>query len=82
MGKSRLCYELTQALRPHGWLLLESSPVAYGQDTRTSPSSTCSRPTFSWTARDAPQTIRDKVLGKLRTLEAVSNRPCQRCWHF
>lgn len=33
VGKSRLCYEVTQAQRPHGWLILESSPVAYGKDT-------------------------------------------------
>jgi DNA-binding NtrC family response regulator/class 3 adenylate cyclase len=32
VGKSRLCYELTQAQRPHHWLILESSPVAYGKD--------------------------------------------------
>ena len=33
VGKSRLCYELTQAQCPHNWLILESSPVAYGKDT-------------------------------------------------
>jgi hypothetical protein len=33
VGKSRLCYELTQAQRLHNWLILESSPVAYGKET-------------------------------------------------
>lgn len=30
VGKSRLCYEVSQMLRTHGWLILETSPVAYG----------------------------------------------------
>jgi DNA-binding NtrC family response regulator/class 3 adenylate cyclase len=33
VGKSRLCYEATQAQLSHGWLILESSPTAYGKAT-------------------------------------------------
>jgi hypothetical protein len=37
VGKSRLCYELTQSQHPRGWLILESSPAAYGKDTPVPP---------------------------------------------
>ena len=33
VGKSRLCYELTQTHPPQGWLILESSPTAYGKES-------------------------------------------------
>src|SRR5207247_5604872 len=70
VGKSRLCYEVTQAQRPHGWLILESSPVAYGKDTPYLPVLDLLKAYFQLDAHDAQQTIRDKVLGKLRTLDA------------
>jgi tetratricopeptide (TPR) repeat protein len=69
VGKSRLCYELTQVQRPHGWLILESSPVAYGKATPYLPVLDLLKAYFQLDARDALQTIRDKVTGKLRTLE-------------
>jgi DNA-binding NtrC family response regulator/class 3 adenylate cyclase/tetratricopeptide (TPR) repeat protein len=70
VGKSRLCYEVTQAQRTHGWLVLESSPVAYGKDTPYLPVLDLLRVYFQLEARDEPQTIRAKVLDKLRTLDA------------
>jgi DNA-binding NtrC family response regulator len=66
VGKSRLCYELSQAQRPHGWLILESSPVAYGKETPYLPVLDLLKAYFQLDARDEPQTIRDKVMGKLR----------------
>ena len=69
VGKSRLCYELTQAQRPHGWLTLESSPTAYGKDTPYLPVIDLLKAYFQLDARDEPQTIRDKVMGKLRLLD-------------
>ena len=71
VGKSRLCYEVTQAQRPHNWLILESSPVAYGKATPYLPVLDLLKVYFQLDARDAPQTVRDKVMGKLRTLEVA-----------
>src|SRR5262249_38786919 len=70
VGKSRLCYEVTQAQRPHGWLILESSPVAYGKDIPYLPVIDLLKVYFRLDARDKPQTVCDKVLDKLGTLEA------------
>ena len=71
VGKSRLCYEVTQAQRPHNWLILESSPVAYGKDTPYLPVLDLLTAYFQLEARDEHQTIRDKVMGKLDTLDAA-----------
>ena len=69
VGKSRLCYEVTQAQRPHGWLILESSPTAYGKETPYLPVIDLLKAYFQLDARDEQQTIHDKVMGKLRTLD-------------
>jgi tetratricopeptide (TPR) repeat protein len=69
VGKSRLCYELTQTQRPHNWLILESSPVAYGKATPYLPVIDLLKIYFQLDAHDEHQTIRDKVLGKLRLLD-------------
>ena len=69
VGKSRLCYEVTQAQRPHGWLILESSPTAYGKETPYLPVIDLFKIYFQLDAGDEPQTIRDKVMGKLRLLD-------------
>jgi tetratricopeptide (TPR) repeat protein/class 3 adenylate cyclase len=69
VGKSRLYYELTQTQRPYGWLILESSPVAYGKATPYLPVIDLLKIYFQLDARDEQQTIHDKVLGKLGTLE-------------
>jgi tetratricopeptide (TPR) repeat protein len=58
-----------QAQRPYNWLLLESSPVAYGKDTPYLPVIDLLKDYFQLDAHDAPQTIRDKVMGKLRLLD-------------
>jgi transcriptional regulator with AAA-type ATPase domain/tetratricopeptide (TPR) repeat protein len=69
VGKSRLCYELSQAWRTPNWLILESSPVAYGKETPYLPVLDLLKAYFLLDARDAPQTIRDKVMRKLRLLD-------------
>jgi DNA-binding NtrC family response regulator/tetratricopeptide (TPR) repeat protein/class 3 adenylate cyclase len=69
VGKSRLCYEWTQMQRIHGWLILESSPVAYGKETPYLPVIELLKAFFQVDARDERRTIRDKVMGKLRTLD-------------
>ena len=70
VGKSHLCYELTQMQRPHDWLILESSPVAYGQAIPYLPVIDLLQVYFQLDTRAAPQTIRAKVLDKLRILDA------------
>ena len=70
VGKSRLYYELTQMQRPHDWLILESSPVAYGQAIPYLPVIDLLQVYFQLDTRAAPQTIRAKVLDKLRILDA------------
>jgi DNA-binding NtrC family response regulator/tetratricopeptide (TPR) repeat protein len=70
VGKSRLCYELTQAQHTHNWLILESSPVAYGQATPYLPVIDLLKAYFQLDTGDAPQTIRGQVMGKLCMLEA------------
>jgi DNA-binding NtrC family response regulator/tetratricopeptide (TPR) repeat protein/class 3 adenylate cyclase len=69
VGKSRLCYEVTRAQRPHGWLTLESSPTAYGKETPYLPVIDLFKMYFQLDAGDEPQTIRDKVMGKFRLLD-------------
>ena len=69
VGKSRLCYELTQSHRPQPWLILASSLVAYGKDTPYLPVIDLLKAYFQLDARDEQQTIRDKVLTKLRMLD-------------
>jgi DNA-binding NtrC family response regulator/tetratricopeptide (TPR) repeat protein/class 3 adenylate cyclase len=69
VGKSRLCYELTQSQRPHRWLILESSPVAYGKEIPYLPVIDLLKVYFQLDAHDERRTIRDKVMGKLRTLD-------------
>jgi predicted ATPase len=50
-------------------LILESSPVAYEKDTPYLPVLDLLKAYFHLDARDEQQTIRAKVIGKLRTLE-------------
>jgi tetratricopeptide (TPR) repeat protein len=69
VGKSRLCYELTQVQRTHGWRILESSPSAYGKETPYLPVIDLLKAYFQLDARDEGQVLRDKVIGKLQTLD-------------
>jgi tetratricopeptide (TPR) repeat protein len=69
IGKSRLCYELTQGQRTQGWRILESSPSAYGQETPYLPVIELLKAYFQIEARDEGQALREKVIGKLQTLD-------------
>lgn len=69
VGKSRLCYECTQAQRSTPWRILESSPVAYGKDTPYLPVLDLLKGYFQLEAHDTPQTIHAKVRGTLDTLD-------------
>lgn len=71
VGKSRLCYELTQAQRPHGWLTLESSPTAYGKDTPYLPVIDLLKTYFQLDTHAEPQTIRDTISSQLQRLDAA-----------
>ncbi|HSF31449.1 MAG TPA: sigma 54-interacting transcriptional regulator, partial [Candidatus Tectomicrobia bacterium] len=68
VGKSRLCHELTQSQRTRGWLILESSPVAYGKGIPYLPIIDLLRAHFQLDVGDERETVIDKVVGKLHTL--------------
>ena len=70
VGKSRLCYELMQVQRTHNWLILESSPVAYGKEIPYLPIIDLLNAYFRLDVGDERQTIHEKVLRQLRTLDA------------
>jgi class 3 adenylate cyclase/tetratricopeptide (TPR) repeat protein len=69
MGKSRLVYEFTRSHRTHGWLLLESRSVSYGKATPYLPVHDLLKAYFQIDSRDDGQRIREKVTGKLLTLD-------------
>ena len=69
VGKTRLCYELTHSHRTHGWLVLESSAVSYGQATPYLPVRELLKAYFQIDGRDEARKMREKVTGKLVTLD-------------
>ena len=69
MGKSRLFWEFTHSHRTHGWLVLESSPVSYGKMTSYLPVSDLLKTYFGIEDHDDARRIREKVTGKLLTLD-------------
>jgi class 3 adenylate cyclase/pimeloyl-ACP methyl ester carboxylesterase len=69
VGKSRLVYELVHSHRTHGWLVLESSSVSYGRATPYLPVADLLKSYFQIEDRDSHQTIREKVTGKILTLD-------------
>jgi class 3 adenylate cyclase len=69
VGKSRLVYELTHSHRLHGWLVLESSSVSYGKATSYLPVIDLLKGYFKIQNRDDHREIREKVTGKLLTLD-------------
>jgi predicted ATPase len=69
VGKSRLAYEFTRSHRTHGWLVLESGSVSYGKATSYLPVIDLLRAYFGILARDDPRQVREKVVGKLLTLD-------------
>ncbi|PYO57280.1 MAG: hypothetical protein DMD83_10010, partial [Candidatus Rokuibacteriota bacterium] len=69
VGKSRLVWEFTRSPRTHGWLVLESGSVSYGRTTPYLPVIELLRTYLSIQARDDQREIRERVAGKLVTLD-------------
>jgi class 3 adenylate cyclase/tetratricopeptide (TPR) repeat protein len=69
IGKSRLFHEFTHSHRLHGWLLLASSSVSYGKATPYLPVIDLLRAYCQIEARDDARRIREKLTGKLLTLD-------------
>ena len=69
VGKSRLFWEFTHSHRTQGWLIVESSSVSYGKATAFLPLVDLLRAYFQIEARDEARKIREKVTGKLLSLD-------------
>jgi class 3 adenylate cyclase len=69
VGKSRLFWEFTHSHRTQGWLIVESSSVSYGKATAFLPLIQLLRTYFQIEARDDARKIREKVTGKLFSLD-------------
>ncbi len=69
VGKSRLFYEFTRSHRTQGWLIVESGSVSYGKATAYLPVADLLRAYFQIETRDDARKIREKVSGKLVTLD-------------
>ena len=80
VGKSRLVYEFTHSHRLQGWLVLESASVSYGKATSYLPVIDLLKGYFKIQDRDDLREIREKVTGKLLTLDRALEPHFQHCW--
>jgi class 3 adenylate cyclase/tetratricopeptide (TPR) repeat protein len=69
VGKSRLYWEFTHSHRTEGWLIVESGTVSYGKASPYLPVIELLRAYFQIEARDDARKIREKVTGKLVSLD-------------
>src|SRR6516164_8288231 len=69
VGKSRLVWEFMRSHRTHGWLILESGSVSYGKATPYLPVIELLKSYFRIQDRDGQREIRERVAGKLLTLD-------------
>jgi class 3 adenylate cyclase/tetratricopeptide (TPR) repeat protein len=69
VGKSRLFWEFTRSHRTQGWLLGEAAAVSYSKLTPYFPVVELLRRYFAIDERDDGRRIREKVTGKLLTLD-------------
>jgi predicted ATPase len=69
VGKSRLVYEFARSHRLQGWLVLESASVSYGKAMSYLPVIDLLKGYFKIQDRDDLREIREKVTGKLLTLD-------------
>jgi class 3 adenylate cyclase len=69
IGKSRLFHEFTRADPARGWLVLDAGSVSYGRATPFLPVLALLRSYFKIGDQDDPRSIREKVTGKLLTLD-------------
>jgi class 3 adenylate cyclase len=69
VGKSRLFYEFVRSHRTQNWLVLEGSSVSYGKATAYLPVIALLKAYFDVGDRDNARTVRERVTGKLMTLD-------------
>jgi class 3 adenylate cyclase/tetratricopeptide (TPR) repeat protein len=69
VGKTRLFYEFICSHRTHGWLLLEGHGVSHGKSTPYLPIRDLLKVYFQVEARDDGARVREKLAGKLLTLD-------------
>ncbi len=69
VGKSRLFYEFTHSHRTQDWLILEAGSASYGKATAYLPIIDLLKEYFRVQDRDDHREIREKVTGKLLTLD-------------
>lgn len=69
VGKSRLYWEFIRSHRTAGWLVIESFSVSYGKATPYLPVVELLKAYFKIDDRDDPRAIREKITGKLLTLD-------------
>jgi predicted ATPase/class 3 adenylate cyclase len=69
VGKSRLFWEFTHSRRTVDWLILESGSVSYGKATPYLPLIDLLKAYFKIIDRDDQREIREKITGKLLTLD-------------
>jgi tetratricopeptide (TPR) repeat protein len=69
VGKSRLAWEFARSHRTRGWLVLESGSVSYGKGTPYLPVIELLKAYCRIQERDEPREIRERVAGKLLTLD-------------
>jgi class 3 adenylate cyclase/tetratricopeptide (TPR) repeat protein len=69
VGKSRLIWEITHSHRTQGWRILESRSVSYGKATAYLPVIDLLKGYFQIEPHEVERTIREKVTGKLLTLD-------------
>jgi class 3 adenylate cyclase/tetratricopeptide (TPR) repeat protein len=69
VGKSRLVYEFTHSHRTQDWFILEAGSVSYGKATSSLPVIDLLKAYFKVHDRETHREIREKVTGKLLTLD-------------
>jgi predicted ATPase len=69
VGKSRLFWEFTHSRRTVSWLIVQSGSVSYGKATAYLPVTDLLKAYFAIEDRDDVRKIREKVTGKLLTLD-------------
>jgi hypothetical protein len=74
VGKSRLFWEFTHSHRLQGWLVLESASVSYGMAASYFPVIELLKGYFKVQQQDELRDIREKVSGKLLTLDESLKR--------
>jgi class 3 adenylate cyclase len=75
LGKSRLFFEFIHSHRTQGWLILESRSVSYGKATPYLPVIDLLKAYFKIPDRNDQREIREKITGKLLTLDKALEPP-------